>query len=473
MLNWMKKLYQVSPVWMQQLGINAYGWYWKRRRLGRGFETVWRAYAERESWPADRLRDYVEAQLRQQLQRAFSQVPYYQRAFRQCGLDATSLRNFTLEDLARLPVLEKSELRENPTMCLTTSASRKPPMQLFTSGSTGTPITVFMDRETHQHNLGVREARSFHWAGVSLRESRATFGAKPVVPLSATQGPYWRYNLWERQVYFSIYHIREDTVGEYISALNRYQPTTIVGFPSALGTLAHYIAEKGIVVHSPRAIITTSEPLDMQTRERIEQAFRCRCYQEYSSLENCFLATECELGQLHVSVDFGYLEILRPDGTPCHSGEMGEIVATGFANKSQLFIRYRVGDYAAWSGTPCACGRSALPTLEGLIGRVEDALLLPDGRSLIRLDSIFKQLPGIQMSQIVQTALDTVEIKIVPAKGFDPSVGEELRRRFHELAGAGVKVSVTCVPEIPRERSGKIRAVVSLVRRNGGLKRSE
>ncbi|MCL6481851.1 MAG: AMP-binding protein [Firmicutes bacterium] len=469
----MKKLYQVSPVWMQQLGINAYGWYWKKRRLGQEFETVWRAYAERESWSADRLREYVEAQLRQQLQRAFSQVPYYQRVFRQCGLDAASLRNFTLEDLARLPVLEKSELRETPTICLTTSAARKPPMQLYTSGSTGTPITVFMDREMHQHTLGVREARSFRWAGVSLRESRATFGAKPIVPLSATQGPYWRYNVWEHQVYFSIYHIRADRVEDYAAALNRYQPTTIVGFPSALGTLAHFFAEKGIAVYRPRAIIMTSEPLDMHTREKIEQVFGCRCYQEYSSVENCFLATECERGQLHVSVDFGYLEILRPDGSPCPRGEVGEIVATGFANKNQLFIRYRVGDYAAWSGTPCACGRSALPTLEGLIGRVEDVLLLPDGRSLFRADTIFKQLPGIQMGQIVQTALDTVEIKIVPAKEFDPSVEGELRRRFQELAGAGMKVAVTCVSEISRERSGKIRAVVNLVRRNGGLKRSE
>ncbi len=473
MLDWFKELYRISPRWMQQMGIQAYGWYWKRRRLGPEFERVWREYVERESWPASRLREYVETQLRQQLQRAFFQVPYYRKAFEQCGLDAASMGDFKLEDIVHLPVLEKSELRQNPEVCLTTSATRKPPMQFFTSGSTGTPITVFMDRETHQHNLGVREARSFRWAGVSLRDSRATFGAKPIVPLSAQRGPYWRYNPWEHQIYFSIYHIRADTVEDYVSALNRFQPTTIVGFPSAIGMLAHCIAEKGIAVHSPRAIITTSEALDAQTREKIEQVFRCQCYQEYSSLENCFLATECELGKLHVSLDFGYLEILRPDGMPCRRGEMGEIVATGFANKNQLFIRYRVGDYAAWSEVPCACGRSALPTLEGLIGRVEDALLLPDGRRLARLDTIFKQLPGVRMSQIVQTAIDTVEIKVVPAKEFNPSVADEIRKRFFQLAGPGVKVSVTCVPQIPRERSGKIRAVVNLVRRNGGQKSSE
>jgi phenylacetate-CoA ligase len=464
--NWSRQLYQISPKWLQQLGIYAYGWYWKRRRFGDEFENAWRAYAEREQWPADCFREYVETRLRQQLQRAFAEVPYYRQVFRQSGLDEMSIRTFKLEDLVRLPILEKSALRENPMVCLTSSAVRRPPKQFFTSGSTGTPITVFIDREAHQHNLGVREARSFRWAGVSLRDPRATFGAKLVVPTSERRGPYWRYNPWERQVYFSIYHIRAATVDDYVFALNKYKPTTMVGFPSAIGTLAHFIAEKGLSVHSPRAIITTSEPLDLQTRKHIENVFRCQCYQEYSSLENCFLATECEFGQFHVSLDFGYLEILRPDGTPCRSGEIGEIVATGFANKKQIFIRYRVGDYASWSNVPCDCGRSTLPTLDSVIGRIEDALLLPDGRRIARLDSIFKQLLSIRMSQIVQTALDTVEIKVVPAQDYDPSVAEELRRRFREYVGGNMKVTVTCVSEIPREQSGKVRAVVSHVFRN-------
>lgn len=466
MANWSKKLYLSSPGWLQQLGIYAYGWYWKRRRFGNEFEKTWRAYTEREWWSADRFREYVEAQLRQQLQRAFSEVPYYRQVLRQSGLDEMSIRAFRLEDLVRLPILEKSKLRDNPMVCLTRSAVRRPPKQFFTSGSTGTPITVFMDREAHQHNLGVREARSFRWAGVSLRDPRATFGAKLVVPSSERRGPYWRYNPWERQVYFSIYHISADTTDDYVGALNRYRPTTMVGFPSAIGTLAHFISEKGLSVHSPRAIITTSEPLDLQTRKQIEGVFRCRCYQEYSSLENCFLATECELGNLHVSLDFGFLEILRPDGTPCRSGEIGEVIATGFANKNQIIVRYRVGDYASWSNMPCDCGRSALPILDGVIGRIDDALLFPDGRRIARLDSIFKQLSGVRMSQIVQTALDSVEIRVVPAHDYDPSVAEELRRRFREYVGADVKVTVTCVPEIPRERSGKVRAVVSYVLRD-------
>jgi len=71
------RVYAASPVWVQQVGINVYGWYRRRRRLGPVFEKVWRDYVARETWPADRMRDYIESQLRAQVKRAYRDVPYY------------------------------------------------------------------------------------------------------------------------------------------------------------------------------------------------------------------------------------------------------------------------------------------------------------------------------------------------------------------------------------------------------------
>jgi len=69
-MKWGEKIYGMSPVWAQQLAINVYGWYRARRRLGPVFERTWRAYVDRESWPADRMNEFVEGQLREQVQRA-------------------------------------------------------------------------------------------------------------------------------------------------------------------------------------------------------------------------------------------------------------------------------------------------------------------------------------------------------------------------------------------------------------------
>lgn len=313
---WLDKAYAVSPVWMQQLGINLYGLYWARRRLGQAFEEVWRAYVQREAWPPDRMRDYVETQLRGQVQRAYCEVPYYKDAFCSAGIDEGTLDNFTSADLAKLPVLEKTFVRGHSDALLTEDAARRPPTRFHSSGSTGAPISVYMDSASHQHAIAVREARSFRWAGVSYREPRCTLGGRLVVSPSQTGPPFWRYNRWEHQLYLSAHRMSEETVPDYVAALNRFHPPTLIGYATAVYVFAKLIQKLNLKVQSPRAIITVAERLEPYMRPVIESALGARPFEEYGSAENCALATECERGKLHVHPDFGYVEIVRSDGRP-------------------------------------------------------------------------------------------------------------------------------------------------------------
>ncbi len=63
-------------------------------------------------------------------------------------------------------------------------------------------------------------------------------------------------------------------------------------------------------------------------RAVMQAAYRCRIFEEYSTVETALFASECEHGRLHVSPDVSITEILRPDGTPCQPGEVGEVVTT-------------------------------------------------------------------------------------------------------------------------------------------------
>ena len=250
---------------------------------------------------------------------------------------------------------------------------------------------------------------------------------------------------------------------DYVAALHKYRPVTLTGFPSALAFLARAIADSGLPVHRPRAIITTSEALQPEMRETIERVFGAKAYEEYGSVENCVLATECEHGRMHVHSDFGFVELLRPDGTPTGPRETGEIVATGFANVNQILIRYRTGDLAQWSGEPCPCGRTLFPVLETLVGRQEDVILFPDGRGMMRFDFLFKELPGVAESQVVQESLTHLVINIVPSAQYGGSEADLIRTRVATRYGLGseVKIEVRRLEQIPRERNGKFRPVVS------------
>lgn len=460
---WVDRIYSVSPVWLQQLGINVYGWYWAERRLGPVFEQTWRAYIERETWSTERMRNFVEQQLRSQVQRAYQQVPYYRKTFRRHGVTDEFIRRFTLADLPKLPFLEKAVLRADPVALLTEEAAKRPPASYTTSGTTGTPLRVYWDAAVHQHNMAVREARSFRWAGTSIREPRSGIGGRLIVPKAHSRPPFWRYNHWERQVYFSAFHISPANVPDYVAALNRFQPVTMTGYASAHYFLARFIAELGLVVHSPRAIITGSERLEPHMRRTIEDVFRTRAYEEYGSVENCALATECERGRLHVHPDFGHVEILRPDGKPASPGEVGELVLTGYANTNQIFIRYRVGDLAAWATEPCPCGREALPVLGELLGRQEDTVVGPDGREMVRFHGLFIHLPGVAEGQVVQEALDRFVVNLVPTLKYSQATAEAVRERMFARLGPEISVSIRELDTIPREPNGKFRAVISRV----------
>src|ERR1019366_5004964 len=82
-----------------------------------------------------------------------------------------------------------------------------------------------------QRFFAAREARSFGWAGTSIRSPRAMIGGRLVVPSADSAPPYYRYNWPERQVYFSAFHISPDRVLDYLEGFHRYRPMVLMDMP--------------------------------------------------------------------------------------------------------------------------------------------------------------------------------------------------------------------------------------------------
>ena len=139
------------------------------------------------------------------------------------------------------------------------------------------------------------------------------------------------------------------------------------------------------------------------------------------------------------------------------------MVVTGFANTNQLFIRYRIGDLAAWATEPCSCGRATLPTLKEIVGRVEDTVVLRDGRRLMRLDHTFRDLEGISEGQIVQKDYERFVVNVVPTPAFSQTDIEAIKSRLCTRLGPQIAVEVCTADSIPREPNGKFRMVISQI----------
>lgn len=452
------RLYQVLPGWGQSAAVSAFGAYWHWQRFGPGFAGHVDGYRHRDGFSDSEWRRWQETRLRDVLHSAAEHVPYYRTTW-------TSAQKQAAEQglLAELPLLEKDPVRMDADAFVREDVSVGRPLRLSTSGSTGTPVTAIFTVDELRASRAVREVRSAGWAGVSFREPRATFSGRMVVPEADSRGPYWRYNLVERQVYFSAFHLSEKTAPDYVRALWRYRPIWLTGYAMSYYLLAKHILAQRIEVPPIKALITTSEKVTPEMRAVMEQAYGCRVYEEYGSVENVHFASECEEGRLHVSPDVGVVEILRPDGSTCQPDEVGQVVVTSLSRTYQPFIRYRLGDLAAWDGEPCPCGR-ALPVLKEVVGRLEDVITGPDGRQLVRFHGIFVDQPNVREGQIVQETLERFTVKVVPSPGFGRADVADIRARMAQRLGGEVEVRVECVDTIPRSSSGKFKAVISQVK---------
>lgn len=448
-------VYRRLPAWAGHLAVTAYGFYWKRLRFGAGFDEALGRFRVRERWSAEEWRAYESKELRALLPRAAAEVPYYRETWSEGERKSAAAGR-----LEGLPLLPKEPIRGNPEAFLRDPLRGRRLLRFHTSGSTGTPIQTIWTAEEVKASMALREVRSAGWAGVSFRRPRATFSGRLVEPDPESRGPFYRYNAAERQVYFSAFHLRPDTAARYVEALRKHRIEWLTGYAVSYFLLARMILEQKLTVPRLEAVITTSEKVTREMREVMEVAYNCRVFEEYSTVENALFASECERGRLHISPDAAIVEILRSDGSRCEVGEAGEVVATCLVRTSQPFVRYRLGDVARWSGEACPCGR-AMPVLEEVVGRIEDLVIGPDGREMVRFHGVFVNQPNVREGQIVQEALDRIRVRVVVADAFGPHDEDEIRRRVLQRLGPGVTVSIEKMTAIPRTAAGKFRAVIS------------
>lgn len=446
--------YHHSPIWAQESIIAMKSAVRNLLREGRTFSTHAAEVDQTQWWSPSALLEFQRAQLRQLLAAAAA-VPWHRQRLQGAGIDPASVE--LPADLPRLPMMTREDVRANGTALLST-ARTGPLFSGSTSGTSGTPLSLYQDL----HAINRENAfiwRQLTWAGLRRGERRAWMRGDMIVPAAQKQPPYWRFNRAENMLMLSSYHLSEAAAASYVDALAGFDPVVIQAYPSSIAFLAAWMAggDRTYAGRSLKGIVTSSETLTPEMRGEIEQAFGCRVFDWYGQGERVAAIGTCEHGRHHLMTDYGFVELIPGDGA---SG-LHELVGTGFNNRAMPLLRYRCGDYVrpAPAGARCECGR-AFPLIEAIVGRNDDAVKLPDGRSIGRLDHVFKGLSGILEAQIRQDAPDAVDILVVPGSGFDERMRERLLANARERLGPDIALAVHVVDAVPRTRNGKLKGVV-------------
>lgn len=459
MADWKLRLYHRMPPALRNTAATLRGYQLRSWRYGAETERLVEEALERDSWSSHQWKAYQEQRLSDMLQRAAAQVPYYreQWAARRRNGDKASV-----EYLENWGILKKEAVRANPLAFLADDCNLKAMYIERTSGTSGTPLALYISRKNLRQWYALFEARSRRWYNLTHNENWAILGGQPVVSASATRPPFWVWNAALNQLYLSANHVSRINARLFVEAIRDYRITHMIAYTSSVTYLAEQILELGIQPDLPhlKAIVTNAEPLFDWQRNILEQAFHCEVYETYGLGEMVVAANADRNRRLRVWHEPGYIEVLDDlEDRTIEQGQVGRLICTSLLNVDMPLIRYETGDRSGFSTElPVSTDPIQNPILLPIQGRNNDLLIAHDGRRVFWINPIFYGM-SVAEAQVIQDKIGSITIKYVSSKALSVEEQDEIYNRLALRLGE-VFVSFERCQSIPRGANGKFRAVV-------------
>lgn len=419
-----------------------------------------RAMEDSQWWRADRLEALRVARLRALLEHVGTHVPYYRDLFARLGFDPRAVTS--TNDLRALPLLDKAVIRANTEGM---KSDRAVGLARFnTGGSSGEPLIFFIGVERVSHDVAAKW-RATRWWGVDIGDPEIVVWGSPVELGAQDRVRAIRDRILRTEL-LPAFEMSDEKLDRFVARIREKRPRMLFGYPSSISMIAQHARKRGIRMDDLgiRVAFVTSERLYDHQRETISTIFGCGVANGYGGRDAGFLAHQCPEGGMHITAEDVIIEIVDGEGRPLPAGESGEIVVTHLATRDFPFIRYRTGDVGVLDDRTCACGRG-LPLLREVQGRSTDFVVAADGTVMhgLALIYVLRDLPAVRAFKIVQHSRQQVEVLVVGGDGFSGDTEASIRAGIGRRMGEGVEIVVRRVDEIPAEKSGKHRYVVSHV----------
>ncbi len=418
------------------------------------FRTYRAMLQEAERWTPDRLEDVQNSLLREMIRKAYRTIPYYRALLDARGVRPDEIRSSG--DLSCLPLMDKFTLRSE-FHALRSRSRFVPAFQAYTSGTSGSPVVMLRGLDNIRFEQASMRTHD-RWAGLTQPVRRFSLVGRRVIPLRQQEPPFWKHDPFERELAMSAHHMTAANLDGYIAELLKFRPDALRAYPSTANVLAHHLLNRGVTIPL-KAVFTQSEQLTESQRRDIETAFKTRVYDRYGNAERVAAFLQCGHGTYHEAPLYSIVEYL-----PVRQG-VYEVVGTSLHNGVMPLIRYRTDDLVELQEAgACPCGRR-FRVVTHLSGRLKDQLVMADGSlKYVQTSDLLKGMTWLKESQLLQEKVDRIVLRIVPMPGaFIPDHDSLIDRLVRVIGGPRSIFRIEVMDSIPRETSGKLKAVKSLL----------
>jgi phenylacetate-CoA ligase len=439
-------LYLSLPRSCQNIALSMYGMKLYRERFGSQLSPE---YKQSDSLlQAPQLSDFeVQTQrLRKLLNHCKKFVPYYRPYLK--SADISRLTGTTLADY--LPILTKKIVLDNPDSFLSQAPehAKERLIKLNTSGSSGTPLTLYVTREARRINYNFYE-RALNEFGCHYQSKSTTFAGR-ILYKKPGKSPS-RFDYYNKTQYLSSYFISPDTIESYLNAMNSWQPDFIDSYPSAILEICALAQQKGLTpTFKPKVILTSSETLTALGRRTIEGFFGAPVLDHYGCTEMA-ISSLSSGGQYFSPASYSVIELEHA------FDKLYSVITTGLLNFSMPLLRYEIGDLVSKPS-------DSNYIFDSIEGRTDDVIITPEGKRIGRMDPVFKGVEGVAQAQIVQKTLENIDILIKLNLKNSHLFNEELLISNVKIRTSdSMNVKIIYVDEIEKTKNGKIKSVVCLI----------
>ena len=309
-----------------------------------------------ETLPRQKIKEIQLKRLRETVHLVYDTVPFYQKKFKELKIKPEDIK--TLEDIRKLPLTTKNDLRDNsPFKMMTTSLDNCVELHA-SSGTTGTPVTVAYT--TQDMNV---------WSEVMARcMSMSGLRKKDVfqnpIPYGTFTGAFG-FHYGAQKVGAMVIPTGLGQSERQLKLMDYYGTTFIGGVASYAMRLSQVAHDLGIDLHKlkVRNGLFGAEMFTPGLKKRIMDAWNMDVHDIYGLTEMCGpgVSTDCDVHDgLHLWEDHFLVEILDPITLdPVGPEEEGEMVLTTLTKQGMPLLRYRTRDLTKlYDLKVCECGRT-------------------------------------------------------------------------------------------------------------------
>ncbi|WP_395750417.1 phenylacetate--CoA ligase family protein [Prosthecobacter sp.] len=424
------------------------------RNRGRHLHTALDQVIEQRAWSRPKRRAHQWRTLRSLVQHAHDHIPLYQRLFNRAGFTPEMLDDW--DDLSKLPLLTKQDLRTAVKPDLLAKDNRDDIRWLASSGSTGVPATIARTEDSLWHYMACNTALFYDWC-----HGQPLSNGLYLVDMAPDSIDFAAADLLSTTVPASRILSVHDPVAKLTRELLSIAPDFISSYPSTLRAIALDLRTQKRVMKKTQLIHLTSEMLDAHTRHLLAHVFpNARLIETYTSTEGGLVAWQCmHDARWHIAETNVICEIVDDHGLPTDG--LGHIVITDLTNTATPILRYRgLGDLARWEPEPCPCGSSAR-SIRHIEGRSAAMLRTLAGAivSPYAITNAIEDIPGLSQYQVLQKQAGILGVRIIAESDTQvPRIESAIR---HAL-GAAWTLEITSVSKIAAPSgSHKVPLVIS------------